>query len=134
LVPSLVESPPALGVPDDGTLRKNLKGARLMLAAGVGLTLGGLAGLAMGLTKRDCHGDDNAVRFKAPLAAGAVVTGVGVAFTFGGGFRSARIPSDYRAKHPPSAGIVGLGMGLAAGTALLMLLSSLPEAFGCARS
>lgn len=116
------QKPPALSAPDAQRL---LQGRR-MLAAGVGLIVGGAAGIGIGLPKRDCHGEEDSQRLVAPLVAGAVVGGAGVAFTFGGGVRIAAFPLEYRNKHPPPPGIAMLGLGLAAGTALMMFLTSLP--------
>jgi hypothetical protein len=142
LLPQSAAMLPAAGQPQDPALRltapdpdlwRAQRRARLLLAAGAGMLVGSAVHLSWATLNRVCV-QDNGPR-TVSLYSAAVVGGVGLSFTIGGGALLGRSTRERR--YPGSAGqIVGataLALGSAVVTqALLGVLFALESAGGCA--
>jgi hypothetical protein len=129
---NLSSAPPPFQPPPLDEYHKPLRGARFRIAAGVGLLVGGLVGMARGVAKHTCYGEKDSVRLQVPAYAGAVTASVGLGFTIAGSLRRSRVPEAYRKSHHAAGAASAIGLGVLAGSTIAMFVLSMPERVSCA--
>lgn len=124
-----LEAVAAVPPPMSSSHEKDVRRAHNLTAAGVGLLLSGLAGIAVGLSSGPCS--DGRILI-GPTSAGAVLLGGGIAFLIGGTRRLNHLPKTERRGSRAWPILVGIGTALL-GTATVAA-SSVAEFAVCSSS